>query len=100
MVVPLPHTVQLVWFAALLYDPVAHAAQLGFATSLLTMYFPAADVTLYVGVGHALPLYVTVFALIVAQLLGVSFVGPVNLHAVFAVDPSAELNVPDVYPLG
>lgn len=58
------------------------------------MYLPLALVTLYVGVGHALPVYVTVFAVIVAQLLGTLFSGPVNLHAVFAVLPAAELKLP------
>ena len=77
-----------------------HAAHVGLATSFAVIYLPLALVTLYVGVGHALPVYVTVFALILAQLVGVLLLGPVNLHAVFAVDPAAELNVPLVYPLG
>jgi hypothetical protein len=64
------------------------------------IYLPATDVTLYVGVGHAVPEYVIVFAVIVAQFAGVLLLGPVNLHAVFAVEPAAELNVPDVYPVG
>ena len=64
------------------------------------IYFPDVLVTLYVGVGHALPVYVTVFAVMVAQLDGVLLDGPVNLHAVFAVDPAEDVNVPDVYPFG
>ena len=77
-----------------------HAAHVGLATSFAVMYLPVVVVTWYVGVGHADPVYVTVFALIVAQLVGAVFDGPVNLHAVFAVLPADELNVPLVYPDG
>ena len=87
-------------FAALFGYLLSHAAQVGLPTLFDVIYLPDALVTVYVGVGHALPLYVTVFALMLAQLLGVLLVGPVNVHAVFDVDPAAELNVPLLYPLG
>ncbi len=81
-------------FAALFGYLLSHAAQVGFASLFFVMYLPLTVVTLYVGVGHALPVYVIVFAVMVAQLVGAVLLGPVNLHAVFAVLPADELNVP------
>ena len=81
-------------FAALFGYLLSHAAQVGFASLFFVMYLPLALVTVNVGVGHALPVYVTVFTLMLAQLFGVDGFGAVNLHAVFAVLPADELNVP------
>ena len=85
----------------MLYEPVAHAAHVGLATSFDTMYLPAADVTWNVGVFHALPVYDTVFELIPLQLVGVvDGVGAVNLQVELALYGLTDVNVPLLYPLG
>ena len=86
---------------ALLYEPIAHAAQVGLATSLETIYLPAADVTWNVGVFHELPPYATVLDVIPLQFAGVvDGVGAVKRHFVFALNGDSEVNVPLLYPLG
>jgi len=76
-----------------LYVPSPHALQVALAVLLFAITYPPFAVTLYVVAGHAVPLYVTWLVVTVPQPVMVLF-GAVYLHAVFAVDPAADVYVP------